>query len=84
MLTCKCTCINESRKWRGSARSPHQTELRDLSARFTKSPTAADLDLSLCPRCRVIDLDGVVEAAGAGEDLDSAIVARVALRRIIH
>ena len=37
-----------------------------------------DLDLSLCPRCRVIDLDGVVEAAGAGEDLDSAIVARVA------
>jgi hypothetical protein len=78
MLTCKCTCINESRKWRGSARSPHQTELRDLSARFTKSPTAADLDLSLCPRCRAIDLDGVVEAAGAGEDLDSAIVARVA------
>lgn len=46
-----------------------------MSARFTKSSTATDLDLSLCPRCRIIDLDAVFEAAGAGEDLHGTIIA---------
>jgi hypothetical protein len=52
-------------------------DLRDLTARFTKSTTAPDLDMSLCPRCRVIDLDAVFEAAWTGEDLNGSLIARI-------
>jgi hypothetical protein len=47
----------------------------DSSARFTKSATTAELDYSLCPRCRYIDLDAVFDAADAGEDLNGTIIA---------
>ena len=52
-------------------------DLRDLTARFTKADTASNLDMSLCPRCRVIDLDAVFEAVDEGEDLNCTMIARI-------
>ena len=52
-------------------------KLRDLSRRFTKPTTALDLDLSLCSRCRVIDLATVFVSADAGDDLNPAVIADI-------
>lgn len=56
-------------------------KLRILVARFTKSATAPDLDMSLRPRCRIIELDAVSEATTAGEDLDGTIIATTHLTK---
>ena len=50
-------------------------KLRDLSRRFTKPTMALDLDVSLCSRCRLIDLATVFASADAGDDLNAAVLA---------
>ena len=56
---------------------PKNYKLRDLSRRFTKPTTALDVDVSLCSRCRVIDLATVFASADAGDDLNAAVIADI-------